>query len=118
MRNIEIVIHEFCDFCKHYLKLRNLPKIEIITDPLWPEQHGTFGYYTPEDDKFRISIADRHEMDILRTVGHELVHAKQREEGVIGAPRDIIEIQANRLGSMLIKVWGKKNPRSFANRDD
>lgn len=53
-------------------------------------------------------------MDVLRTVAHEMVHAKQRQEGVSSAPRDIIEVQANRLGSMLIKVFGKKYPKYFA----
>ena len=64
-------------------------------------------------DVFQLVVADRHIMDILRTCGHELVHHKQREEEVDMAPRDIIEIQANRLGSMLIKVFGKKYPHFF-----
>ena len=113
MRNVEMVVHEFADFCRHYLKLKTLPEIELIKDSGWAEAHGTFGIYHPDKDIFQLVIADRHTMDILRTCGHELVHHKQREEGVDRAPRDIIEVQANRVGSKLIKVFGKEYPHFF-----
>jgi hypothetical protein len=115
MRNAEIIIDHFLDFCVHYLEMRTKPAVIVINDKKWSVEKGTFGIYVPSEDKFTINIYDRHIMDILRTVAHEMVHAKQREEGVSDAPRDIIEIQANRLGSMLIKVFGKKHPSYFGN---
>ena len=113
MRNIEIIVHQFAEFCKHYLQLKTLPKIELIKDSNWAEEHGTFGMYHPGKDVFQLVVANRHIMDVLRTCGHELVHHKQREEDVDRASRDIIERQANKLGSMLIKVFGRKYPHFF-----
>ena len=114
MRNAEIIIDHFLDFCAHYLQLDVKPEVKVINDPQWSVEKGTFGMYVPSEDVFTVNIAGRHTMDVLRTVAHEMVHAKQRQEGVSNAPREIIEIQANRLGSMLIKVFGKKHPKYFA----
>jgi hypothetical protein len=113
MHDARTTIEKFAGFCKHYLKLKTLPDIKIVDDPDWAYEHGTFGMYLPGKDIFYICIADRHPMDVLRTVGHELVHHKQREENVDSAPRDIIEIQANRVGSMLIKVFSRHYPEYF-----
>ena len=114
MRNAEIIIDHFLDFCAHYLQLDTKPRVKVVDDANWSVEHGTFGIYVPDQDVFTVNIHGRHTMDVLRTVAHEMVHAKQRQEGVSNAPRDIIEIQANRLGSMLIKVFGKKHPKYFA----
>lgn len=114
MRNAEIIIDHFIEFCAHYLQLDTKPEVKVIDDANWSVENGTFGMYVPDQDMFTVNIHRRHTMDILRTVAHEMVHAKQRQEDVSSAPRAIIEVQANRLGSMLIKVFGKKYPKYFA----
>ena len=41
------------------------------------------GYFDPDEDAIRIFMKDRLCKDILRTLAHELIHYKQRIDGVI-----------------------------------
>lgn len=113
MRQIEFTIKEFADFCQKYLKMEHMPKIIVVHDADFPEMAGTFGQYDPSKHEFRISVANRHTMDILRTVAHELVHHKQTELNS-EEPRARKEYEANVYGGMLIKLFGKKFPHFFS----
>lgn len=79
--NVEI-IKEFCSFMKEYLSLQSFPQVIFKHDknngsnPL-----GKTGFYSPEDKKVVIFITKRHLKDILRSLGHEMVHYKQDCEG-------------------------------------
>lgn len=71
--------------------------------------------YGPAEDKNYIRCNGRALVDILRSIGHELVHNKQREDGVfkVGeAVQDIggnVENQANAIAGILIKDFAQNH---------
>ena len=111
---IKSVLKDYLKFCKHYLGIKHLPVVKIVNDPNWTEQEQTFGQYHPSEHFFYINIHGRHVLDILRTVGHELVHHKQHEIKCKSlADRSEMEHEANKFGGMLVKVYSFKNPEVF-----
>ena len=65
----------FIKFCVEQLKPKNPPKIKLTSREL-PE---TFGYFDIDENSITVSYARRHQMDVMRTIAHEIVHHVQRE---------------------------------------
>jgi len=72
------------------------------------------GGYMPDLHKIWIYTGNRNTADVLRTIGHELMHAKQREQskgkpldGTTGSPH---ENEANAMAGILLRTYGKMNP--------
>lgn len=71
--------------------------------------------YGPAEDKNYIRCNGRALVDILRSIGHELVHNKQREDGVfkVGeAVQDVggkVENDANAIAGILIKDFAQNH---------
>ena len=59
----------------------------------------------------------RHPVDICRSIAHELVHHKQKEEDRLynGAGEDGTEIEneANAVAGVMIREFGRENPRLY-----
>lgn len=77
-------------------------------------QHGhqrTFGYYDPSNQQIVVSCLDRHPLDVVRTLAHELVHRAQAEireltpeDGITGSD---IENEANALAGILLRLYNQ-----------
>ena len=74
-------VNDFLKFAKEYLKLSGTPKVVIIDDPKFSVDNKTFGMYELDNDVIRVQVAQRHPMDVMRTLAHELVHYKQKCDG-------------------------------------
>ena len=68
------IVQDFIKDTAKWLDIENLPEIHIFSDPEWSSQEGTFGRYIPQEHKLEVNVANRHIMDTLRTVAHELAH--------------------------------------------
>ena len=63
-------------------------------------------------------MANRNLADALRTLAHELVHYKQKQEGRLelnnadksGADGSSIENEANAVAGVILRKYGKLNP--------
>ena len=80
-------------------------------------QHHT-GAYGIHNNKIWVYIKGRALVDILRTVCHELVHAKQDELHLLrhhDKPGSKHEVDADAIAGTLIKLYGAKNPQIFKN---
>lgn len=106
---------DFIKFCKAELKLDTLPQFKWLTGDVG---HGqpSFGAYH-HDKTISLSILNRHPLDVMRTLAHELCHYKQHLEnkldhrsGETGSP---IENEANAMAGVIMRKWGKKNPDMF-----
>jgi hypothetical protein len=77
-------------------------------------EHPTFGLFDPNTNSISVAYQDRHIMDVLRTLGHELVHHKQREEDRIqpgdGETGSEIENEANAQAGVLMRDFADQNP--------
>jgi len=72
---------EFVKFTIKELGLKSLPKSIKFEGDDYSAQHLTFGTYNPSTDEIVVVKGQRHPIDVLRTLAHELVHHKQREDG-------------------------------------
>lgn len=103
-------IKDFALWAIKLLEIEQAPKIKLVADS------GTtaLGYFDPETQNIVVTVKDRHQMDIMRTLAHELVHRKQNEtrelNGETGSPD---ENEANSLAGVLLRYWGKMNPDQF-----
>ncbi len=104
----------FTDFAVSELELEKPPVIVVTTNG----QLGTsFGAYDPNDDIVYVEVANRHPMDILRTLAHELVHYRQdmndeltEDSGKDGSDH---ENEANAEAAVLMRKFGKRKPELF-----
>jgi Putative amidoligase enzyme len=116
----EAVLRDFVDFCVAELKIDSLPVIKLRRDPQWPVAHKTFGRYINERDLLEVAWGQRHLMDVLRTVAHELTHRHQHERDgdrmgpEAGETGSEWENEANARAGILMRDYGRLHPELFA----
>ena len=110
------IVGEFIKFAKQRLELNGFPKgLRMITDSEFPKQMKSFGGYNPDNDEIFVYAGnDRNIVDVVRTLAHELVHLKQRQDGRILGPEQgktgsDIENEANAAAGILLRDFGKRN---------
>ena len=112
----KIVCNQFVQFAKKNLGIKQLPKIKMVRT-IAQSEHPTFGLFDPNTNTISVAYADRHIMDVLRTLGHELTHHKQREDNRIkpdsGETGSDIENEANAQAGVLMRNFADQNPNLF-----
>ena len=112
------LLDSFVSFAADKLGIQSLPKISYKNK----DDHGeqpSFGGYNPQSNEIILSTKDRHPMDVLRTLAHELVHHKQNEDGRIkdvskeGSTGSPIEDEANSMAGRIMRWFGKAFPDTF-----
>lgn len=108
------MVKSFLPMAVKELKIKTLPKIIIKKHIETHDGQATFGRFVNEEEKIYLGIADRHPVDILRTLAHELVHFKQHEQGRMepdsGDTGSPIENEANAVAGVLMRYFNKKYP--------
>jgi hypothetical protein len=107
---------DFFPLAMKELGIDKLPKIELCLQV--PDEHQpTFGKFVNDENKIYLGIKERHVLDILRTLAHELVHFKQGEEhnlgpdsGDTGSP---IENEAHEIAGVIMRHFNKKFSKYF-----
>ena len=105
------VVIKFVNHCKDKLELPNIPTITLV-DRIGGK---TFGQYDTVKKDIAVQLADRHIVDVLRTLAHELVHHKQRHlhSKLDGSDGSDHENQANALAGKLMRQFGKRYPKLY-----
>ena len=116
LNKANLILDKFVEFAANEIDLKELPEINFFTDTARSVKHSSFGGYG--DKQINITVVNRHIMDILRTLAHELVHYKQDMEGRITSPDDgkdgsPIENEANAMAAVVMRKWGKMHPEMF-----
>jgi hypothetical protein len=110
------IIKAFVDFACDRIGLDRPPQIKLIRDPKLASERRSFGGYMPGGG-IEITIGNRHIMDVLRTLAHEMVHHKQDVDGRLhdGSGKDGSEHEneANAKAAVVMRLWGKMNPELF-----
>ena len=77
----------------------------------------TYGHFDPNNNSIVIYTGNRSLGDILRTLAHELVHHKQRQDNRItpksGQTGPPIENEANAIAGILLRKFGERNPMIY-----
>jgi hypothetical protein len=116
-KDIKEILPPFVKSCAEYLKIEKTPKIILKRDPEWTRRNGTFGRFDPDTHSVTLAVSNRHPLDILRTLAHELTHARQDElatmpvdAGETGSP---YEDDANAQAGRIMRYWVDKHPEFF-----
>jgi hypothetical protein len=113
----EDTVTDFVGFCVKNLGIENTPKIRFKRDPVWSKRNKTFGSYNHDTNELTVSLANRHVMDILRTVAHELTHQRQGEVADVpdhaGETGSRWENEANARAGVLMREYGQLHPEFF-----
>ena len=106
---------EFVKFTVKELGLKSLPKSIKFEGDDYSAQHLTFGTYNPSTDEIVVVKGQRHPIDVLRTLAHELVHHKQREDGqeLNGEDGSNTENEANAKAGELMRKFRTVRPEIF-----
>ena len=114
----ENITSEFVKFVAKELQMKSLPASIKFTGSDYSKEHLSFGTYQPSTDEIVIVRGNRHIADVLRTLAHELVHHKQREEGKPADGRDGSEVEneANAKAGELMRKFRYLRPELYSER--
>jgi len=110
---LQKIIDKFVPFCKKYLKLKSVPEIKFVGSEK-AKEIKSFGQH--EGDEIRLKVDDRHPMDVLRTLAHELSHHKQDEEGKESGNshmNDKRENEANKVAGIICRKFAHSHSDLF-----
>jgi hypothetical protein len=107
-------MRDFLPIAIKHLKLKSLPKIELERN-LYHTHVPTFGRFVNEEQTIYLDIENRHPVDIIRTLAHELVHFDQGQEHELssgswhtGSP---IEDEANAEAGVMMRIFDEQFPQ-------
>ena len=110
------IMQEFLPMAMDELGINVLPQFKLCTYVPDVEQ-PTFGRFDPDNNIIWLAIENRHPIDILRTLAHELTHFRQglRKElapgsGQTGSPE---ENEAHEIAGIIMRNFGKRYPQYF-----
>lgn len=110
------MMEDFLPIAMDVIGLQDLPDFKLVTRIPNAEQ-PTFGKFVDHENRIYIALEDRHPLDILRTLAHELVHYKQgiehdleADSGRTGSPE---ENEAHMLAGIVMRYFNKAYPQYF-----
>lgn len=110
---LSTIIREVLPIVKYELKITKLPKIRLVNQ-INDQKQPTFGRYQDDINTLEVVKKNRHPVDILRTLAHELVHYKQDKQNRLtpssGDTGSDIEDEANAVAGVIMRHINKKYP--------
>ncbi|HEY6437223.1 MAG TPA: hypothetical protein VIY47_11590 [Ignavibacteriaceae bacterium] len=109
------MITHLLQLCKDELGIEELPNINFLDDATTVSGGTSFGEF--DGTGVNIVSKGRHPVDVMRTLAHELVHWKQRLDGVEldGSDGSETENEANAVAGIIMRRFGKMYPEHFIN---
>ena len=105
------ILKVFLPIAKKIIKLEKLPTI-ILKKTLSHGEQPSMGRFYNDSYTLELAIANRQPVDALRTLAHELVHAKQDSEHVEIDPStgSDEENEANVIAGIVMREFNKLHP--------
>ena len=115
------LLGKFVQYAFKKLGINKTPSVVLNHNDTYASNARSFGQFIPSENKIVVVAANRNLADILRTLGHELVHCKQMEDGRIttgnvrmaGKDGSELENEANARAAVLMREFGRDNPNIF-----
>ena len=115
--DINTEVKKFAAWASERVHLKNPIKIDLSYDTKDAQDNHHTGRHVEGSDTIWVYAKNRNLVDILRTVFHEIVHARQSEINMIhpgdSYPGSPIEAMADMLAGKYIKIYGEKNHHIF-----
>jgi len=116
--NDDTLVHDFIQHTATELGIDPMPEIHLHTDPEWSTSNHSFGRYDPDTHTLNVSMPNRHILDVLRTVAHELVHCSQHQQHHdmppdAGETGSRWENDANARAGIIMRDWANTHPEHF-----
>ena len=110
-------LKELLKICKKELNLNKLPPIKLLTKGEHHRKHHSFGSFNNGTKEVQVEINNRHPIDVMRTLAHELVHYKQFLDGRIkpdsGDTGSEIENEAHAVAGVIMRHFDRRFPEAF-----
>jgi hypothetical protein len=115
-------LRDFLPIAVKELKLKRLPKIKFLSK-LDNEDQPTFGRFSHDGKKamIELNIFNRHPVDVLRTLAHEMVHYKQfvhkqlgKNSGDTGSSS---ENEAHVIAGIIMRHFDKGYPEYLSSKN-
>lgn len=111
--NVVEMFKKFLPLAMEVLEVDSLPKMQFAPELNTGDQ-PSFGMYVPDENLLAVALSNRHPVDILRTVAHELVHFKQNINGELtpdsGETGSDHENQAHEIAGVIMRNFNKRYP--------
>jgi hypothetical protein len=103
-------VEDFIDFMCGTLGVEERPEVSFVAQT----GNASFGHYQPSDGAIVVATEGRHIADTLRTLGHEIVHHKQRESGELDTlPLLELERDANAVVGLAMRDYNQLHPEMY-----
>jgi Zn-dependent peptidase ImmA (M78 family) len=117
--NVVEMFKKFLPLAMEVLEIDSLPKMHFAPELNTGDQ-PSFGMYAPDDNLLAVALSNRHPVDILRTVAHELQHYKQDTEHQLddesGTTGSAEENEANAMAGIVMRHFNKQYPEYLSDR--
>lgn len=113
------IVNEFIHYAYNFLKIdEKCDEILVdFNDFSFVDENSSFGGYSPDNRAIYIVGKNRNLADVLRTLGHEMVHHKQNIDGRLhnksGETGSEHENEANSIAGVLLRNYGKMNKKIY-----
>lgn len=112
------IVQKFIMFACEELGIKKCPHVALNRREDFGPKYKSFGYFDLGENKIVVASSNRNLADILRTLAHEMVHYKQKQNDEIsldnateaGADGSEIENEANSKAGVLLRKFGRNNP--------
>ena len=96
------------------LSIKNIPGIEFVKSSKFTQTNHTWGQ-TSHQNRIVVDIENRHPLDALRTLGHEICHYSQHLRGIVGdgVTGSPTENEANARSAVMMRKFDDAYPEVF-----
>ena len=117
-KSFDLLVKDFVRFTKIKLNIRNDIPVELIYDLEFSRKYSSFACIMTNSKQIYVSVINRHPVDILRSLAHEMVHYKQMINGqsIRGYTGSRHENEANAKAGVVLRDYGKLHPELFTMR--
>jgi hypothetical protein len=105
----------FLRFTCEYLEIDSIPKIKLLDKPIRSSDANSFAAFQPSSNTIILYTKNRHILDVMRSLAHEMVHYKQSMTGreLDGSTGSTDENEANAVAGQIMRLYGKKHPKLY-----
>ena len=104
-------VKKFIQFAAKELKLPNLPQIKLVGSS--ENKYDAFGH--SQGSRIVVRITDRHPIDIMRTIAHELIHYRDNILRIRN-PDSVKEDRANLMAGRIMRKFDIAHPEVFKDK--